>query len=186
MHLGKQFNSNRFKKPNIDKTNYIKDRKSFGFGEDIFDFDDALKSVDISCLEFTNFFHDRKDVKYKFVKKEYNRLLNQQIDLDTEYEMKLVNTEDGFNRLKLEMIYSDTLGKEVRAFPLMYKLKNLSNEELQFYVKNENGKYKVCFIDIFHLAIPTKYQDTKAIYEINSCNRYGLEHLKEEKLKVTN
>ncbi len=187
MHLGKQFKSNRFDKPNIDKTNHIKDRKSFGFGEDIFDFDDALKSVNISCLEFTNYFHDRKDVKFKFVKKEYNRLLNQRVNLDDEYEMKIVNTEDGFNGLKLKMIYSDTLGKEVRDFPLMYKLKNLANNELQFYVKNENSKYKVCFIDIFHLAIPTKQQNTKAMYEVNSCNTYGLDHLREEKkIKVLN
>ena len=69
----------------------------------------------------------------------------------------------------------------------MYKLKNLTNNELQFYVRNENSKYKVCFIDIFHLAIPTKHQNTKAMYEVYSCNSYGLEHLKtEEQLKVTN
>lgn len=180
MHLGKQFKSNRFTKPSIDRNNYIKDRKSFGFGDDIFDFDDALKSVDISFLEFTNYFHDKRDVKYKFVKKEYNKLLNQQSDLDTEYELKVVNTEDGFNELKLKMIYSQTLGKEIREFPRMYKLKNLTNEELQFYVKCDNNIYKVCFIDIFHLAIPTKYQDTKAMYEVNSCNCYGLEHLKDD------
>ena len=41
----------------------------------------------------------------------------------------------------------------------------MDNQELQFYVKQEKKKYKVCFIDIYHLAIPTKTQNTKQIFK---------------------
>lgn len=180
MHLEKQFKSNEFKKRiKIDKTNHISERRSLGFSEDKFDFSEALKSINLSYLEFTNFFPNKKDVKFKFFRIEYNRLLNCIANLDDEYEMKVVNTEDGFNELKLKMIYSDTCGKEIREFPLMYKLKNLRNEEIQFYVISKDEIYKVCFIDIYHLAIPTKEQDATTKYIINSGNRYGLDNLKD-------
>lgn len=38
-------------------------------------------------------------------------------------------------------------------------------QKLQFYVKKEEKKSKVCFIDIYHLEIPTKTQNTKQIFK---------------------
>lgn len=179
MHLEKQFSSNRFKrKIEIDKTNHVGERRSLGFGDDKFDFSDALKSVNINYLEFTNFFSRRKDSKFKFVKTEYLKLSNGTANLDETYEMKLVNTEDNFNEIKLSFIYSETLGKPINVFPLMYKLKNLKDKQVQFYIISDNNKFKVCFIDIYHLAIPTKKQNTKEEYNSKSYNGYGLENLK--------
>lgn len=178
MHLGKQFSSNKFNSNTIDKSNHISNRKSLGFGDDEFDFDDALKSVNISCLEFTNYFDNSKDPMLKFTKKEYKRLLYGKVNLDEEYEMKLVNVEYLFNELKIKKIYSDTLGKEIKKLPLIYKLRNEQNKELQFYVTALNKKFKVCFIDIYHLAIPTKVQNTKAIYESHCHKNYCLSNLK--------
>lgn len=179
MHLGKRFNNNnKFNRIEIDKSNHIKERKSLGFGEDKFNFDDALKSTNIPYLEFTNYFGGSKDPMLKFTKKEYKKLLCGNVDLDSEYEMKLVNVEYGFNELKIKKIYSDTLGKTVRDLPLIYKLRNEQNKELQFYVTSTNGSFKVCFIDIYHLVIPTKEQNTKEIYEKHSWKSYCLSNLK--------
>lgn len=75
----------------------------------------------------------------------------QQVNLDEEYEMKFVNLDNKFNELKIK-----TINKRIKNLLRLYKLKNLDNQELQFYVKQEEKKYKVCFIDIYHLAIPTK------------------------------
>ena len=75
----------------------------------------------------------------------------QKVNLDEEYEMKFVNLDNKFNELKIK-----TINKRIKNLLRLYKLKNLDNQELQFYVKQEEKKYKVCFIDIYHLAIPTK------------------------------
>lgn len=75
----------------------------------------------------------------------------QQVNLDEEYEMKFVNLDNKFNELKIK-----TINKRIKNLLRLYKLKNLDHQKLQFYVKQEEKKYKVCFIDIYHLAIPTK------------------------------
>jgi hypothetical protein len=181
MHFDKQLNNNnRFKKIQIDKTNYINERKSLGFGEDEFDFSKALKSINIKPLEFTNYFKGKKDVLYKYVRKEYKKLINKIANLDEEYEMKLVNVDDNFNDIKIKKLYSDTHNIKIHTLPLMYKLKNLNNPNLQFYVVNEKNIFKVCFIDIYHLALPTKDEDTKTKYELNENNNYCLSNLNDK------
>ena len=89
----------------------------------------------------------------------------QQVNLDEEYEMKFVNLDNKFNELKIKTIYSKTINKRIKNLLILYKLKNLDHQKLQFYVKQEEKKYKVCFIDIYHLAIPTKTQNTKQIFK---------------------
>lgn len=84
----------------------------------------------------------------------------QQVNLDEEYEMKFVNLDNKFNELKIK-----TINKRIKNLLRLYKLKNLDHQKLQFYVKQEEKKYKVCFIDIYHLAIPTKTQNTKQIFK---------------------
>lgn len=173
------FNHNRFnKKIEIDKTNHIKNRKSLGFGDDKFIFDNALKSIDISYLEFVNYFSSNKDMMYKFTKKEYKRLLFGMVNLDEEYEMKAVNVEYGFNEFKIKTLWEKTLGKNIDILPVMFKLKCWENENLQFYVVSKDNCFNVCFIDIYHLGIPTKEQDTKSIYNEHRGKQYGLDNLK--------
>lgn len=84
----------------------------------------------------------------------------QQVNLDEEYEMKFVNLDNKFNELKIK-----TINKRIKNLLRLYKLKNLDHQKLQFYVKQEEKKSKVCFIDIYHLAIPTKTQNTKQIFK---------------------
>ncbi len=177
MHLDQRFKKNRLKTIRIDKTNHVKNRKTFGFGEDIFDFSESLRSIDIEELNFINYFSGPRSVMFKFVKKEYKKLLHLKTDLDNEYEMKVVNVEHEFNKNKLTIIYSKTIEQEIEEIPLMYKLKNLINPNLQLYVICVNGVFKVCFIDIYHLAIPTKEQNVKEIYLENCNNRYDLSNL---------
>lgn len=164
MLVENHFKKNRFKNIKIDKTNYIKDRKILGFSDE-FDFSECFHSVSIDFLEFTNYFNSVKSQRFKFVKRECIRLKEQQVNLDEKYEMKIVNLDDNFNELKIKTIYSKTINKRIEKLPMLYKLKNLDNQELQFYVKEEEKKYKVCFIDIYHLAIPTKTQNTKQIFK---------------------
>lgn len=173
------FNHNHFNKNiKIDKTNHIQNRKSLGFGDDKFNFDDALKSIDIPYLEFVNFFINNKEALFKFTKKEYKKLLFGNVNLDEEYEMKIVNVEYGFNEFKIQTIWEKTQEKKIEVLPIIYKLKCLGNENLQFYVTSENNCFKVCFIDIYHLGIPTKMQDTKTIYNKHKGKKYGLDKLK--------
>lgn len=153
---------NRFNKLNIDKTNHIKRRRILGFTDDEFDFSYSLSSVSIEALEFTNFFPSRKGSLFEFVQKKCKELKYGNVDLDNEYEMKFVNVEDTFVKLKIKTIYEKTQNIKINELPRMYKLKNLINAELQFYVMLCDKRFKVCFIDIYHLAIPVRGQNTKS------------------------
>ncbi len=173
----------RFYNTTIDKTDYINNRKSLGFGEDDFDFSKALYSVNIKSLEFTNYFRSKKEPMFKYVKSEYKKLLSHRADLDDEYEMKLVNVDDKFNEIKITKIFTETHQIKLLKLPLIYKLKNKINPNLQFFVMSENSIFKVCFIDIYHLAIPTKEQDAKSKYLENENNEISLEELGTEIVK---
>lgn len=185
MQLSSSFRtSSRFKKTKIDKTNHINERKALGFYEDKFDFENALFSINIELFEFTNYFRSKKEPMFKYVKSEYKRLMYGKSNLDEEYDMKLVNVDDTFNEMKIKKLYADTHSIKINALPLMYKLKNKQNPNLQFFVIMEDNIFKVCFIDIYHLAIPTKEQDAKSKYEENRNNKISLEELKIAKTSI--
>ena len=186
MLQGKHFNSNRFKKNKIDLTNHIKDRKSFGFGSDKFDFSNSLKSINIKHLKFTNYFKSRKDVMFRYTRGEYKKLINNKADLDNDYEMKIVNIDEKDNELKIKELYEKTQNIKLHKFPMMYKLKNWINPNFQLYVINENKTFKVCFIDIYHLAIPTNVEDVDMKYDLNKNNNYCLSNLEDKPNKPNN
>lgn len=165
---------NRFKKITIDKTNHINNRHILGFGDDSFDFSEALTSISVEVLEFVNFFPSKNDSRFKFVQRKCKELKYGNADLDNEYEMKYVNVEDNFVKLKIKTIYEQTSGKRIYKLPKIYKLKNLINKELQFYVISYDKHFKVCFIDIYHLAIPTSTQDTKSIFYKHADDKINL------------
>ncbi len=184
-HLGKQFKSNNIiSNRSNKKNNHIADRSILDFGDDKFNFDDALKSVNIPIWSFTNYFKNRKDVMFKFTKREYSKLLNGTADLDNEYEFKTLEFNGSINLQKYLDIYSETIGYTITQLPIIYRFKNINNANLQFYVSSENKKIKVIFIDIYHLGILANDSETGKSsfenYEQNKNNNYCLSNLKQQ------
>ena len=68
------------------KSNMYKKANIFGSKNISFTFKTNMKSVNISSILFNNFFKS-KDNYYNFVKKEYHRIINGNLDLDS-YNLK--------------------------------------------------------------------------------------------------
>lgn len=120
-----------------------------------FDFSACKKSSKFPEEKFTNFFKNRKEL-FKYVRKEHYRFLNKEFNLQDglleEYEIK----HFGGNRMKLlSKIISDNANKKIGRLPIIYRLCNIYNPELQFYYyEATENVYRIVAIDLFHLLMP--------------------------------
>lgn len=70
-------------------------------------------------------------------------------------------------------ILSDNLNKKVKRLPIIYRLYNISNPDLQFYYYEANEKvYRIVAVDLFHLLMPANdkerpYVKNNGIYKYN-------------------
>lgn len=120
-----------------------------------FDFSACKKSSKFPEDNFTNFFKNRKEL-YKYVKKEHYKFSNMVFDSQDgileEYEIK----NFGGKRMKLlTKIISDNMDKKVERLPIIYRLCNKFNKELQFYYYEASEHvYRIVAVDLFHLLMP--------------------------------
>ena len=148
--------SSRFSNSNSLNPIGFKPSKFKSIKKDI-NFDYAMKSVNLDMLNFTNFF-TKKSALIKFFKKEYSCLKNGSVDIDdnTKYVATIVNYKDPALELKIKLIIENTRKIKVDKLPkIIYKYKNRTNPEVQFYVTNNiQNEYEVLAIDLYHLLIP--------------------------------
>lgn len=138
-----------------------------------FDLSACKKSSKFEEYNFTNYFKNRKEL-FKYVKKEYNKFLNNRFDLDEglleEYEIKHFGGE---RRKLLSKIIADNLNKKIGRLPIVYRLCNRNNKELQFYYYEANKNvYRIVAIDIFHLLMPANDRERTGIKN-DGVNKYN-------------
>ena len=136
-----------------------------------FDLSACKKSSKFEDYNFTNYFKNRKEL-YKFVKKEYNKFLYNRFDngLLEEYEIK----HFGGKRMKLlKKIMKDNLNKKIDELPIIFRLCNIYNKEVQFYYYETNKNvYRIVGIDIFHLLMPANDNERSDIKN-DGINKYN-------------
>lgn len=138
-----------------------------------FDFSACKKSSNIAEDNFTNYFKNRKEL-YKYVKREYLRFRNNDFDLNDglleEYELK----HFGGKRMKvLAKILMDNSNKKIGKLPIIYRLCNKNNKEIQFYYYEANPNvYRIVAIDIFHLLMPANDSE-RTDFKNDGINKYN-------------
>ena len=138
-----------------------------------FDLSACTKSSNFEEYNFTNYFKNRKEL-YKFVKKEYNKFLNNRFDLNDglleEYEIK----HFGGKRMKLlSKIIEDNINKKIGRLPIVFRLCNRYNKELQFYYyEASKNVYRIVAIDIFHLLM-TANDNERSDIKNDGINKYN-------------
>jgi len=151
-------------------------------------FGNAMKSVNIDVLNFTNYLVKGSPL-VKFVRKQYMDLENQRVDINDQkkYIPTIVNFNNPFLTFKLTTIIEKTRRIKVDKLPqIVYKYKCKENPEFQIYVANNtNNEYEVLAIDLYHLIIPapdiTKKETSehsKEKYETFKLANYDLSEIK--------
>ena len=138
-----------------------------------FDLSACKKSSKFETYNFTNYFKNRKEL-YKFVKKEYSKFLYNRFgsnnDLLEEYEIKHFG---GKRKKLLKKIMEDNLNRKIINLPIVFRLCNRQNKELQFYYYEANKNvYRIVAIDIFHLLMPANDKEKPDIRN-DGINKYN-------------
>lgn len=155
------------------------------------DFSDALESVDIPDIYFNNYLESRKSPMTKYFKSQYKRMLNSEnYNLLEDYEIKPVKGNSNYK--KISKIVKKTSGNHYDYSELFFRLKNINrktnfyNPGLQFYYILQDDKYKIIFIDLYHMVIPAHNRDYPGApknpmenYDRHKNGSYNLSNFKE-------
>ncbi len=147
------------------------------------DFKRCLKSVDMDSELFVNYFSNKKDNLYKFVKSEYTWLINNQDNVFERFELKPLFDTKFYDRLR--NIAYETSHIRYGYINSVARLKHNENGAFQLYYMVQNNTIIFLVIDIYHLLIPAPdYTYGKPVknpsedYYSNKGKRFGLEELK--------
>ena len=148
-----------------------------------FDFNNNLKSNHFPELYFTNFLSSNLSNKYLKLndictKIRFNN--NEWVKMFVADEIEIKTDIPKINRLY--KIISLVNNKEINRNELILKFKNLEDQEIQFYIKNENGVLKLCLIDLYHLgmkAVNKKIHkaDIRSIYNARKKCNYDISNI---------
>ena len=138
-----------------------------------FDLSACKKSSKFEDYNFTNYFKNRKEL-YKFVKEEYNRFLYNRFDSNNDLlEDYIIKHFGGERKRLLKKIMEDNLNKKVGKLPIIFRLCNRYNREIQFYYYEANKNvYRIVAIDIFHLLMPANDNERSEIKN-DGINKYN-------------
>ena len=154
MQCANVFNNNRFLKSNRFNVNSIIGKKLFDDTKEKIEIDKALISVHLPSYNFSNYFRSKKDIMFKFVKREYMMMNNDKYNILDHFELKNVDFGGNLSRDKMDQIIEKTFGSKIHIYSI-YRFKNLLNPAFQLYVnKDNNNDFKVVVIDLYHLMIP--------------------------------
>ena len=185
MQQGNVFNKNKFtSKKIINRGNSFK-KNFFDCSHEEIEIDEALKSVNLPSHMFCNFFKGKKDFMFKFVKKQYKAMSGEKYNILDYFELKNVEFKANLSEKKINDIVVSTYGQQIQ-FETLYRFKSTANPAFQLYVNKENNhKYKVIIVDLYHLVIPAidKFKDRKTVelkkdYEAVKNYDYCLSNLK--------
>ena len=129
-----------------------------GKATDIY-FNPNIKSVDIPEEFFTNYIDSRKSLIVKTIKNERRRILTKEVDYNREYEVKdIINKSNEYK--KIDKILKKTVGAVSINYNFLWRMKYISNPELQFFFYEKlNGTFEILIIDIYHLIVTAADRD---------------------------
>ena len=179
MCQNKKFNVNRFKK-RVNRFNnpiFVEEKYKW------FDFNDNLKSNHFPELHFTNFLSSNlcnKYVKLEDICTKIKLNNNEWIKMFVSDEIEIKTDIPKINRLY--KIMSLVNNKDINRDELILKFKNLEDQEIQFYIKNENGILKLYLLDLYHLGIEAENKkihkaDIKSIYKARRKCNYDISNI---------
>lgn len=160
MFLNKDIEFNRFRK----RVNRFKNPTFVEDKYDGFDFNNNLKSNHIKELCFTNFVSSDKCKKYY----ELEEICIKIAMNNKEWPKLFIADELDINKEipKMERLYkiiSIVNNGLIKENDIILKFKNLEDQEIQFYIKKENGILKLYLIDLYHLGIEAENKKIKKI-----------------------
>ena len=132
----------------------------------------------------TNIPNHKKHPLVGALRNERRRLLKKEVDFDNEYEIKPIHYKKN-EKQKISDILSQTIGYNNINYSMLWRLKFISNPEIQFFFLDDlSGNYEVLIIDIYHLIIPAADKDyhekhanpKKKYFEHQNAN-YDLKHI---------
>lgn len=140
-------------------------------------FNKKMKSIDREDLYFNNYFKSN-DSYFKFVKQEYHRFENGNIDFDT-YSLKTVGNNV---KKRIEELYKETYGYVILPLPFIHRISKNDNKAFQLFYFNKTNE--IVLIDLYHLIIPAadhehneQIKNPKKHYEEVKNNHYNLIHI---------
>ena len=147
----------------------------FGDSRIKFTFKNNIRSIDIPNIYFNNYFKGNDDY-YEFFKKECNKIINGNIDIDS-YNIKSINRTVKIEE-RINTIYRETYGYSY-TLPYLHRITKVGNERFQLvYTDKEN---EIIIIDLYHLLIPAVdhthgevVRNPKLHYEEVKNNKYDL------------
>lgn len=142
-----------------------------------FDFNNNLKSNNFSDLEFTNYVSSKECKKYKDLKDICFKIFCNKNELDNLFMAdELDNNVSVSKRKRLWNILNKINNTTISHDEIILKFKNKIDKEIQFYIKDDNGIFKLYMIDIYHIGIEatnkkTGRADRRGIYKARKkCN----------------
>lgn len=125
----------------------------FGNEDLTISFKNGIKSVNLENYKFTNFLKSTDKDYIRIIRKEFNRLKNNNINILEEYNDKPIGMTDKISE-KLENVHYETYFYRIKL-PFLKRITKIHNERLQlyYYLKDDNS-IEIIFIDFYHLLIP--------------------------------
>ncbi len=144
---------NRFNNPYFEKEKYEE-----------FDFNNNMKSDNFKELKFTNYTTSDKCNKYHKLQEICNKIINNIEEWDKLFIADEININKDIPKLdRIYAILCKVNGRKINRKELILKFKNLEDNEIQFFVKNEKGILKLYLVDIYHLAIEAYNKKSRRI-----------------------
>lgn len=154
-----QLRVNRFNNPTFISETY-----------NSFDFNNNLKSVHIEDLEFTNYVSSKECKKYKDLEEVCMKISRNKNELENLFVADELGKSISILKYeRLLKILSAINNRQINQTEIILKFKNIEDNEIQFYIKNESGNFKLYMIDMYHIGIEatnkkTGRADRKGIY----------------------
>lgn len=145
-----------------------------------FDFNNNIKSDNIEELFFTNYTSSNICNKYIKLEEICVKIANNNNEWSKAFvadEIEIKNDLPKLNRIYEIMKIVNS--KEINREDIILKFKNTEDQEIQFYIKQEDGKLKLYLIDIYHLGIEAKNKrtgrtDMKGMYKARKKCSYDI------------
>lgn len=150
--------------------------------------DFAMKSIKLEKQEFTNLCKSLSSQQYIMLKELYHRYKNGE-NILSDFCLDELLPFNNMPRLK-EIIRYNLVNQDFKIYEI-FKFSYKKNNKIRFFIKNNNGKLSVVLIDLFHLALPSKYYDSEAeemqkrVYSKNKENKININSIKQYYKKMS-
>ena len=151
-----------------------------------FDFNNNLKSDNLEDLEFTNFVSSNICKKYLILTNICQQISKNEKELDKLFVADEIDINVDIPKLnRIYDIINIVNNKQISREKLILKFKYLKDQEIQFYINNDNGVLKLYLIDLYHIGIEatnkrTGRNDRKGIYNARKKYKFDIKEIQKK------